>query len=139
MTPAEKMQHLDERALELRRQVEQHRTLFSGVGISDELKQAVLVYSNDAVAAGMLRIRIAEKLRLCRAKLRAWHREAEEAARAGRVDPLPVVLAPPEGELTGDTRPVCGRESQPVLVSPGGWRIEGLALPDLLALLQTLP
>lgn len=26
--------------------------------------------------------------------------------------------------------------SQPVLVSPGGWRIEGLALPDLLAPLQ---
>lgn len=29
--------------------------------------------------------------------------------------------------------------SRPVLVSPGGWRVEGLTLPELVALLPTLP
>lgn len=133
MTAAEKLQRFQKRADELHRQIGEHRAVFGGWKTSIELKQAVLTFSAEATAEGLTRRRIAQMLRMDRHRLRTWHQEAEAAAASqSELLPVAIVEAPGVDKFVPVERAV-------VLVSPGGWRVEGLALSELVTLLQTLP
>lgn len=151
MTPAETFEQLEQRAVELRKRVAEHRKFFGTHSMAEDIKQALLEYVADALGSGLSWTGISKRLRIDRKRLMAWKRDAEAPADPEDIAPLPVMLSPTEPATKASLPPVTESDvleraahslsrtgGTLALVSPSGWRVEGLALADALALLRML-
>lgn len=117
------MEHLADEFIRRRRSLPAGR----GTRYQGPLRQLAVDFAAEAKAAGWSANRIARRLGVSWATLERW------------------CEAPPEAALGGGMREVVVREAAPssielgaVLVTPEGYRIEGLEREDLVGLLQAL-
>lgn len=98
------------------------------------IRQAVTEYAREALSRGEGLDAVARAVGLCPGTVRRWWESTPAHERAGGVrsgSPLvPVRIVDDDGGP--------GRQPGPVLVTPGGYRIEGLGLAELTALLARL-
>ena len=98
-------------------------------GYAPEVREAGLAYTRACRAAGETWVATARRVPISTTTLSKWMRRSE-APREGRALQLvPVVVSEPV--------PPVGA-SHPVLVSPSGFRLEGLCVTDAVAALQAL-
>lgn len=130
----DKITELEPRGAALKAELAEYRQRFRTRSISLELKRAAVAFVDEGIAAGMWQGHAAQLIGSSASTVEKW-REAIADAEMETAGLLPVRVA----DDPSRPKPPPRVTGQPVLVSPGGWRIEGLALPDLLALLPTLP
>jgi hypothetical protein len=94
-------------------------------GYPDEVKEAARNYASAGRAAGENWSRLASRVPLSTTTLRDWTLTPKHTAL------IPVVITPPPQQHTSPPRPV--------IVTPGGYRLEGLSLMDALLALRELP
>ena len=107
------------------------------LGYPPDVRERAAAYARARRAAGVRPDAIATELGISRHSVLAWSRAAEEAR---RLELVPVVV------MTGEPPPLPGADSgpshavalSPVLVSPRGFRVEGLDVQALGALLERL-
>jgi transposase-like protein len=95
-----------------------------GLRYSPELRLLAVQYATMASAQGMRRRQIAESLGVSEPTLVRWQEEIGVAGSASLHEVVVVERA--------------AHGSNPVLVMPSGARVEGLSVPDLLRVLETL-
>lgn len=107
------------------------------LGYPPDVRQRAAAYVRARRAAGVRPDAIATELGISRHSVLAWSRAAEEARRLELV-PVVVMTGEPPPLLGADSRPAPAVVPSPVLVSPRGFRVEGLDVQALGALLERL-
>lgn len=97
-------------------------------------RQAVLSYVGAARADGLAWWEIAEAVGVSESALRRWQ-EGEDSGEAIALLPVAVIAAE-AGEAVA--APALGAERVVTLISPGGYRVEGLGVDELAALLARI-
>lgn len=128
-----KLAELEDRGAELKAELAAYRKRFRTRAISLELKRAAVTLVDEGVVAGMWPGHAAQLVGSSASTVEKWRTAITDAMPAASLLPVRVVDDPTR------PAPLPSLASQAVLVSPGGWRVEGLTLPDLLALLPALP
>lgn len=106
------------------------------LGYPPDVRQRTAAYVTARRAAGVRPEAIATELGISRHSVLAWSRAPEEVR---RLEMVPVVMAAEPPTLAGaDSRPTPAAVPSPVLVSPRGFRVEGLDVATLGALLERL-
>jgi hypothetical protein len=106
------------------------------LGYPPDVRQRTAAYVTARRAAGVRPDAIATELGISRHSVLAWSQAPEEARHLALV---PVVMAAEPPTLSGaDSRPAPAGLPAPVLVSPRGFRVEGLDVATLGALLERL-
>lgn len=106
------------------------------LGYPPDVRQRTAAYVTARRAAGVRPDAIATELGISRHSVLAWSRAAEEAR---RLDLVPVVMTAGPPPLPGAaSAPAPSVVPSPVLVSPRGFRVEGLDVATLGALLERL-
>lgn len=121
---------MHEEAKAFRRAVQSHQRQRAGKAIryGPELRRGAVDFVRSARAEGVSLLQCSRLLGVGYKSLHRWAR-AEAGATASALRPVEIAVG---AEVTG-----C--DDRLVLVTPGGFRIEGLARPDLAALLRILP
>ena len=122
---------MHEEAKAFRRAVQSHQRRKSGKAIryGHELRRGAVDFARSARAEGVSLLQCSRLLGVGYKSLHRWVR-AEAGATAVSLRPVEIAVG---AEVTG------GDDDRLVLVTPGGFRIEGLARPDLAALVRILP
>ena len=112
---------------ELRAQLEQSRPARASAGYPHELRVRAGAWLRAQRVAGVSWDRLGEQLGVSRTTVRSWATAAKKARRSSATDFLAVEV---------QVEPLLPR--QPTLVSPRGFRVEGLELGQLVELLGQL-
>ena len=120
----------------LREQVAATRPHHPSRGYPLELRLRVSAYARRRIAAGALHDAVAGELGVSRTGLRNWLRAASPPGGRALV-PVQLSTEPPAG-LPPATCPRPIAAGTPTLISPRGFRVEGLAVADLETLLARL-
>lgn len=130
----DKITELERRGAALKAELAAYRKRFRTRSTSLELKRAAVAFVDEGVAVGMWPGHAAQLVGSSASTVEKWRAALTDA------DIQPAGLLPVE-VVDDPIRPMPppSLASQPVLISPGGWRVEGLTLAELLALLRTLP
>ena len=121
---------MHEEARAFRKAVESHQRRRAGKAIryGDELRRGAVDFARSARAEGVSLLQCSRLLGVGYKSLHRWVR-AELGVTGTSLRPVEIAVGT---EGTGD-------DDRLVLVTPGGFRIEGLARPDLASLLRLLP
>ncbi len=122
---------MDEKARSFRKAVESHQRQRAGKAIryGDELRRGAVEFARLARAEGVSLLQCSRLLGVGYKSLHRWMQTTKPGVTATSLRPVELAIG---AEVTGDA-------DRLVLVTPGGFRIEGLARPDLAALVQLLP
>lgn len=96
----------------------------SGAGYPQELRQEAVELVREGLAQGMGLREVAVRLGICHATLYRWLGKREGPVRRVEIVPEPAAREELAGRL--------------VLVTPGGYRVEGLGLGEVTRLLEVL-
>jgi hypothetical protein len=121
---------MHEEAKAFRRAVQSHQLLRAGKAIryGHELRRVAVDFVRSARAEGVSLLQCSRLLGVGYKSLHRWAR-AETGATAMSLRPVEIAAGAEES----------GGDDRLVLVTPGGFRIEGFARPDLALLLRLLP
>ena len=113
----------------MKRRLANHRRLAPGVPFKRKLRTEVLTYFRAQLEAGLSSTAAAKSLGLRMKTLRAWSEEEQRPTEAeGATSFVEVAIVPsPEETVRGIS-----------VISPGGWRMEGLAISEALQLFPLL-
>ena len=120
---------MHEEARAFRKAVESHQRRRAGKAIryGDELRRGAVDFARSARAEGVSLLQCSRLLGVGYKSLHRWVR-AGPGVTGTSLRPVEIAVGT---EVTGD-------DDRMVLVTPGGFRIEGLARPDLASLLRLL-
>jgi len=96
----------------------------------EELRQEAVAYARSQMTRGVSGCAVAEALGMCTTTLRRWLLAGEGAELSDGHEPYFVQVEVAESEP-----PASGLR----LVSPSGWRVEGLAFSEAICLIRQLP
>ena len=121
---------MHEEAKTFRKAVRSHQRRRAGKAIrySHELRRSAVDFVRSARTEGVSLLQCSRLLGVGYKSLHCWV-QAETGATATSLRPVEIAV---RADVSGD-------DDCLVLVSPGGFRIEGLARPDLAALVRILP
>ena len=110
----------------LRAQVAQRGPRRRGARVAPAVRAAIATYARQALARGATLGTIAAALDVAPESIRRWTQRGAPPHRPSRL--LPVVLAPaPSAHASGVT-----------VTAPGGYRVDGLTVPEVATLLRAL-
>ena len=105
--------------------------LQADAGYAPEVKEAGIAYARHCRAAGEIQTAIGSRVPVSHTTLRKWLVAGAAESKGPALRLVPV-------EVDDEKVSSCPSPSRPVLVSPGGYRLEGLGLDDAVRALRSL-